>query len=167
MNFKHLNIHLSSINFPLLGLIVLVAVLLRFSFFGVVPPALNWDEASLGYNAFSILKTGHDEWGRFMPLTFEAFGDYKLPVYIYSAVPFVGILGLNEWAVRLPSMLAGVLSVLLIYWIILIESRNQTWAVTSALLLAVSPWATFLSRIALEANLAFCLFLIGIFFLKL
>ena len=167
MNFKHLNIHLSSINFPLLGLIVLVAVLLRFSFFGVVPPALNWDEASLGYNAFSILKTGHDEWGRFMPLTFEAFGDYKLPVYIYSAVPFVGILGLNEWAVRLPSMLAGVLSVLLIYWIILIESRNQTWAVTSALLLAVSPWATFLSRIALEANLAFCLFLIGIFFLIL
>jgi 4-amino-4-deoxy-L-arabinose transferase-like glycosyltransferase len=102
-----------------------------------------------------------------MPLTFEAFGDYKLPVYIYSAVPFVGILGLNEWVVRLPSMLAGVLSVLLIYWIILIESRNQTWAVTSALLLAVSPWATFLSRIALEANLAFCLFLIGIFFLIL
>lgn len=167
MNFKAFSYHLSTINFPLLGLVVLIAVLLRFSFFGLVPPALNWDEASLGYNAFSILKTGKDEWGRFLPVTFEAFGDYKLPVYIYSAVPFVGILGLNEWAVRLPSMLSGVLSVFLLYWIVLVESKNQKWALTSAFLLAVSPWGTFLSRVALEANLALCLFLTGIFFLIL
>jgi 4-amino-4-deoxy-L-arabinose transferase-like glycosyltransferase len=167
MNFKHLHFHFSTINFPLLGLVLLIAIVLRFSFFGVVPPSLNWDEASLGYNAFSILKTGKDEWGRFMPLTFEAFGDYKLPVYIYLAVPFVGILGLNEWSVRLPSMLAGVFSVFLLYWIVLVESRNQKWALISALLLAVSPWGTFLSRVALEANLALCIFLVGIFFLIL
>lgn len=167
MNFRHFSYHLSTINFPLLGLVILVAVVLRFSFFGAVPPALNWDEASLGYNAFSILKTGKDEWGRVLPLTFEAFGDYKLPVYIYAAVPFVGVLGLNEWAVRLPSMLAGVLSVFLLYWIVLVESKNQKWALVSAFLLAVSPWGTFLSRVALEANLALCLFLVGIFFLIL
>lgn len=167
MNFRNFSYHLSTINFPLLGLVVILAVVLRFSFFGVVPPALNWDEASLGYNAFSILKTGKDEWGRTMPISFEAFGDYKLPVYIYTAVPFVGVFGLNELAVRLPSMLAGVLSVFLLYWIVLVESKNQKWALLSAFLLAVSPWGTFLSRVALEANLALCLFLIGIFCLIL
>ena len=167
MNFKAFSYHLSTINFPLLGLVVLIAVLLRFSFFGLVPPSLNWDEASLGYNAYSILKTGKDEWDRTLPISFEAFGDYKLPVYIYTAVPFIGVFGLNEMSVRLPSMLAGVLSVFLLYWIVLVESKNQKWALLSAFLLAVSPWGTFLSRVALEANLALCLFLIGIFCLIL
>lgn len=123
-----------------------------------MPPSLNWDETSLGYNAYSILQTGRDEWGRRLPLTFEAFGDYKLPGYIYITVPFVALLGLNEWAVRLPSMIAGVLSVGFLYWIVVTESKNKKWALVSAFLLAVSPWHTFLSRVALEANLALCFF---------
>lgn len=151
--------------YPILGVILLLAVFLRFFWFGVVPPSLNWDETSLGYNAYSILKTGKDEWGRMFPLTFEAFGDFKLPGYIYTTVPFVALLGLSEWAVRLPSMIAGVFSVGLLYWIVVTESKNQKWALVSALLLAISPWHTFLSRAALEANLALCFFLVGIYFL--
>src|SRR5690242_10590705 len=90
---------------------ILLAVFIRFYHFNEVPPSLNWDEASLGYNAYSILKTGKDEWGRSFPLSFEAFGDYKLPGYIYTDVPFIAFFGLNSLAVRLPSMLAGVLAV--------------------------------------------------------
>ena len=37
-------------------------------------PGLYWDEVSLGWNAYSVLKTGFDEHGRFLPIdTFFAF----------------------------------------------------------------------------------------------
>jgi len=67
--------------------IILIASVLRLYKLSFTPPSLYWDEASLGYNAYSILKTAHDEHGRFLPLTnFAAFGDYKPPGYIYAAV---------------------------------------------------------------------------------
>jgi len=130
-----------------------------------VPPSINWDEASLGYNAYSILKTGKDEWGKFLPLTFEAFGDYKLPGYIYTLVPFVAIYGLSEFSVRFPSIIFGSLSVIFLYLIVLELGNQKKWALLSASLLTISPWHFFLSRIALEANLAVSFFMIGFYFL--
>lgn len=148
-----------------LVVIFILALSLRLIFVTQFPPSINWDEASLGYNAFSILKTGKDEWGRSWPVTFEAFGDFKLPGYIYTLVPFVAIFGLNEWTVRLPSVIFGAISVIFLYLIVFKLTQDKKWAILSALLLAISPWHFFLSRIALEANLAFSLFLIGFFFL--
>lgn len=138
---------------------------LRFIFLTQVPPSINWDEASLGVNAYSILKTGKDEWGKVLPVTFEAFGDYKLPGYIYTLVPFVAALGLNDLSVRLPSVLFGSLSIIFLYLGVLELTRDKKWALLSAGLLTISPWHFFLSRIALEANLAFSFFLIGLYFL--
>jgi hypothetical protein len=63
--------------------IVILAAILRFAQITQVPPSLNWDEVSHGYNAYSLIKTGKDEWGVNLPLIFRAYGDYKLPVYIY------------------------------------------------------------------------------------
>ncbi len=102
----------------ILFLIVISAFFLRIYNLSNLPPALNWDEISLGYNAYSILTTGRDEWGKFLPVIFQAYGDYKLPVYVYTLVPFVKIFGLNEFAIRIPSVLAGTLSVLLTYLIV-------------------------------------------------
>ncbi len=131
------------------------------------PPSLNWDEASLGYNAYSILMTGKDEWGRTMPLSFEAFGDFKLPGYIYTLVPFIAIFGLNEFSVRLPSVFFGSLSVVLLYLIVFEVFKKRNLAFISALLLVISPWHFFLSRIALEANLALFFFIVGLYLLLL
>lgn len=156
------------LNKYLIVLIFFLALLLRvFVINQNVPPSLNWDEASLGYNAYSILKTGKDEWGRFLPLTFEAFGDYKLPGYIYTLVPFIGLLGLNEFAVRLPSIIFGAVSVIFLYLIVVKITNDKKWALLSVSLFAISPWHFFLSRIALEANLALSFFLIAFYFLVL
>jgi len=43
--------------------VVLGGAFLRLYKIDSNPPALNWDEVSHGYNAFSILRTGADEWG--------------------------------------------------------------------------------------------------------
>ncbi|MBI2009816.1 MAG: hypothetical protein HYS86_01425, partial [Candidatus Chisholmbacteria bacterium] len=50
-----------------LVLIVFFAAILRLSLLGQNPPGLYWDEVSLGYNAYSILKTGRDEHNEFLP----------------------------------------------------------------------------------------------------
>jgi len=67
----------------------------------VSPPALNADEATNAYDAYSILKTGKDQYGNFMPLRFKSFGDYKLPLLTYLAIPFIKIFGLTEIGIRM------------------------------------------------------------------
>lgn len=138
-------------------LIIGLGILLRVV--GSVPPSTNWDEVSLGVNAYSILKTGKDEWGKSFPLTFEAFGDYKLPIYIYTLIPFIAVFGLNDFSLRLPSLLSGILSLVFIYLIIKKLTKDNKWALWGMFLLSISPQHIFLSRIALEANLAFGIFL--------
>src|SRR3989344_5593394 len=102
----------------ILIVIIFIAAVLRFYKLGSVPPSLYWDEASLGYNAYSILKTGHDEHGKFLPITnFAAFGDYKPPGYIYATVPSIAAFGLTEFTIRFPSAFFGVLTVLLTYFL--------------------------------------------------
>ena len=96
----------------ILGLIVFLAFVLRLYQLGNVPVSLYWDEASLGYNAYSIATTLHDEHGEFLPYSrFIAFGDYKPPGYIYIDALAVKLLGLSEFSTRLPSAMTGIILV--------------------------------------------------------
>jgi 4-amino-4-deoxy-L-arabinose transferase-like glycosyltransferase len=145
--------------------IIGVGILLRFYMLGLVPSSLNRDEAALGYNAYSLLQTGKDEFGESWPLTFKSFGDYKMPGYIYLLIPFIKIFGLNNFSVRLISALAGVLMILIIYWFSLELFKDRKVALFSSLGLAISPWAVFYSRIGFETNVA--IFFIATSFLLL
>jgi 4-amino-4-deoxy-L-arabinose transferase-like glycosyltransferase len=149
-----------------LFLIVLFAFFLRIWHVNINPPAISWDEASIGYNAYSILKTGKDEHGKFLPLdTFAAFGDYKPPVPIYLTVPFVAVFGLNELAVRLPSVLAGALTVLVLSFLVLelFGNKQVLLALLSSFLLAISPWHIMLSRAGFEGNIALFFITLGVY----
>lgn len=141
------------------GLIVFLAFVLRFYQLGNNPPSLYWDEASLGYNAYSIATTLRDEHGEFLPITrFIAFGDYKPPGYIYIDALVVKLLGLSEFSTRLPSALAGVLLVAVTYFLTKELLKISNWklkiAPLAAALVAISPWSLQLSRGAFEGNLA-------------
>ncbi len=155
--------------------IVVLGAILRFFRLGANPPGLYWDEVSLGWNAYSVLKTGMDEHGRFLPIdTFFAFGDYKPPLYIYAAVPSIWLFGLNEFAVRLPSALAGTGLIVVAYFLTenllrpgLAAARPGLFRFTplaSAFLVAISPWSITLSRVAFESNLAVLLNALGVLF---
>lgn len=152
----------------LLGLIVALALVLRFYGLGSNPPSLNWDEVSHGYNAYSILKTGQDEWGQFLPwANFRAYGDYPLPVYMYLAMPGIYLFGLNEFSVRIPSALFGTLTVLLAYLISKRIFKSTLAALLAALLMAIAPWGILPSRQVLQSTPAVFFFALGIWlFLK-
>lgn len=143
-------------------LIVFLAIILRFYKLGENPPSLYWDEAAIGYNAYSILKTARDEHGTFLPLSFRSFDDYKSPAYIYTTVPSILLLGLNEFSVRLPSAIFGTFSTIVLYLFVLKLINNKKIALLSAFFLSTSPWHLHFSRAAFEANLMVLLILSGL-----
>lgn len=152
----------------ILLLVFILAGTLRFYQLGKNPPSLNLDEVAIGYNAFAILKTGRDEYGTRFPLAFRSHDDYKPPLYIYLTVPAVAWFGLNEFAVRFPSALAGSVSVLMTFFLTkelfllgVKKKRAETIALTSALLLAISPWHLQFSRAGFETNVAVFFTILG------
>lgn len=144
-------------------IIVILAAFIRLASLSSFPAGLNADEAALGYNAYSLLLTGKDEHGRFLPANLESFGDFKPALYSYLLVPAIKIFGLNILAVRLPSALFGILSVVLAYYF-----SKQTLPKykglpeITALALAINPWAIHFSRGAWEVNIATTLILLGV-----
>lgn len=145
-------------------LIFILAFVLRFHALGQVPAGLTNDEADIGYDAYSILLTGKDQWDVFLPPTgFRGFGDYRPSIYTYLTVPSVAIFGLNEFAVRFPSALFGFFSVILIYFLAK-NIAGEKLGLMSAFLFAISPWNIGLSRIGIESNVAITFLLLGLFF---
>ena len=119
------------------------------------PPALNWDEVSHGYNAFSILKTGMDEWGQRFPIfNFRAYGDYPTTLNLYLTIPSIALLGLNEFALRFPHALLGALTVVAVYFLSLGVTKRKDISLIAAFLAAVSPWYVFTSRFVAQSNLS-------------
>lgn len=147
----------------ILILIIFVATMLRFYRLGDYPIHLTNDEAGIGYNAYSILKTARDEHGSFMPVVFKSFGDWKPGFYIYLTVPFVLLFGLTEFAIRFPSALFGVLTVGYIY-LITNKMFGKNVALFASFSLAISSWHIQFSRGAWEANAALALLVIAIWF---
>lgn len=151
-------------------LIVVLAAFLRFYSLGNVPPSASLDEASIGWNAYSIMQTGKDEYGSSFPILLRAYDDYRPATYVYFVIPFVKVFGLNVLSVRLPSVILSVLTVLSAYYIVkelfkrqkIVESEKL--ALIASLLLAISPWHVYISRLGHEVNLAFSFFIFGLLF---
>ncbi len=148
-----------------LFLIVIASFILRYYKVTEIPPSLNWDETSIAYNAFSVLKTGKDEWGQFLPVHFKAYGEYKLPAQIYASIPGVAIFGLNEIGVRITPVFYGTLTVLVMFFLGRTLFGNQLIGLVSAFLLAISPWHIQLTRASFESSFALFWVILGIWFL--
>ncbi len=145
----------------LLILILVLAAVLRFYKLDSFPVSLYWDEAAIGYNAYSISQTGSDEYAQKTPLLFRSFDEYKLPGYIYTDAFLLKFFPLSAFWVRFPSAFFGSLSVLLIYFLVKKISARPDLALCTSFLLAISPWHIQFSRAAFESNLALAQVLLG------
>ncbi len=149
-------------HYAILFIVLVLFLVTRLYQLNLIPASLYWDEASIGVNAYSVLKTGHDEWGQFLPVHFKAFGEYKLPVYIYSVVLTESILGLNELAVRLPAVIYSLGTILVAYFL-----TGQLWedkraSLLTAFLLVITPWFFIFSRTGYEVTAGLFFLLLGI-----
>lgn len=147
----------------LLIIITLLGFILRFYNITANPASLNIDEVAYGYSAYSILKTAREENGVFMPLSFQSTGDYKNPVLIYSLVPTIAVFGLNEFAVRFTTVLAGILTIPAFFLLSAFFIKDKKTRLAAIVLLAISPWHIYYSRLASESLMALFIFSLGIY----
>jgi len=153
-------------------ILLLLAVGLRFYKLGSVPVSLYWDETAILLDAKTIASNGLDMHGNHWFRTMlPSYGDYKLPVYIWLAALSIKLLGVSGFALRMPSAVAGVGTVLVTGAILhqllglykkevlfkndaLFKNLPQSWiTLTGCLLMAITPWSIMFSRTGFEGHL--------------
>ncbi len=141
--------------------LLLAGALLRFVFIGSFPPGLNQDEASIGYDAWSLLHWGMDRNGDAWPVLFVSWGSGQNVLYAYLSLPFLAIFGLSAASLRLCAAFWGSVS-LLAFWRLARRSLGRGFGLLALALLALNPWHLLLSRWALESNLLPAFLLLGV-----
>jgi hypothetical protein len=148
-----------------LFLLIFLGIFARVWQFGSVPTSLYWDEVAIGLDAQSIAQTGHDinnqSW---LQTSYYSYGDYKAPVYILLVSLLAKILPVSETLVRLPSLIAGLLSGGLLFLLIRLLSPKKSLlpllVLTSYMLM---PWSVHFSRIGMESHLSMFLLLLSVY----
>jgi 4-amino-4-deoxy-L-arabinose transferase-like glycosyltransferase len=166
--------------YTVLAAIVIFAALLRFWQLDKLPNGIYSDEVSQGYNAYSLLKTGKDEFGVNWPISIRSFGDWKPPLQTYLMLPTIAAFGLNAWGIRLPSAILGTLTIPLMYFLTIellqlqtneknefLNKYAKTIALGASFLLAISPWHIQESRSAMLVMVELFFFMLAVWaFLK-
>jgi len=150
------------------GVVVLVLglnLIIRVWGLEVSPTSINWDEASIGYNAYSILTTGKDEYGTYLPLSLRSFNDYKPALYAYLSIPFIKLMGLSQTSVRMVSVVAGTLSLIPLLLFINILLKKKWWSFLIWMFYCLDPLRLHFSRVSLETNLSLSFFSFGAWYL--
>lgn len=148
----------------ILFLTIVLGTFLRFYKLGSVPRGLYLDESAIGYNAYSILKTGKDEFGKSFPVMFRSFTTFQSPIYTYLVVSLIPLVGLTPFSTRFPSALFGVLTLPVFYLLIkklTSEEYGKKLSLISTIFLSISPWHILYSRTAYESNIALFFLLLG------
>lgn len=150
-------------SYVLFGTLVILLIAFFFRFWNLTkyPVHLTMDEVAIGNNAYSILKTGMDEWGVRYPMAFKSVGDYKPPVNVYLTVPSIAIFGLTEYAIRFPVAIIGVLSAIVMIFLARQLGMSLIESFFAGFFIAVSPWHMHFSRASFEAVSALFFFITG------
>ncbi len=148
----------------LFSIILVLGFFIRIVNIDKIPVSPDWDEVALGYNAYSILQTGKDEYGKSFPIVLQSFDDYKPALYAYLIIPFLPIFDLSVLSVRLPAVIFGSISLVVVFLLMRTIFQNgigylnvkisKDWlALVIMSFLAISPWHIQFSRIAFEAQI--------------
>lgn len=133
-------------------IILIIGMLIRVVGIGEMPNALNCDEASSGYEAYSILNYGIDRNGNKLPAFLVSWGGGQNVLLSYLMIPFIKVLGLSALSIRLPMAILGCISLVILY-LLLKRITNKKIAVIGLAFFAICPWHIMKSRWGLESNL--------------
>lgn len=147
----------------LIVLVLILTAVLRFWRLDVVPVSLFGDEVDMGYQAYSLLNTGKDYFGNFLPSHLKSLADIKPAFYAYSLIPSIAVFGISPWGVRIPAAFFGVLDVLLLYLVVSLLTKNKNLALLSAIVLGISPWHIQYSRAGFEHTELVAFYLAGLY----
>ena len=133
--------------------IFMIGSFVRLFAIGRFPNALNVDEASSGYDAFSLMKWGIDRGGNSYPVYLYAWGSGQSVLYSYLMIPIIAITGLTEYGIRLPMAITGVISLYVFYYLIKNIFDNKKYGIIATAFFAICPWHIMKSRWGMECNI--------------
>ena len=148
--FKKIKPYCNKYNITVLIFLIL-GCFIRIFGISAMPNGLNCDEASIGYEAYSVLNYGVDRNGDSYPVFLEAWGSGQNALYMYIIMPFIKIFGLSKWSVRFPMALIGCISLIVMYKL-LSKTKNKRIALIGLMFLTICPWHIMKSRYGLESN---------------
>lgn len=151
----------------LLVVILIIGSLVRLVALGQIPNGLNVDEASSGYDGYSIMKYGIDRGGNSYPVYLYAWGSGQSVLYSYLMIPVLAVTGLTEYGIRLPMAIIGIISLYVFYYLFKTIFENKKIALVGTFFFAICPWHIMKSRWGMECNLFPDLILLGTLFLIL
>lgn len=153
---KKITTKLNLLIFP----VILLAAFLYFYNLSNNPPGFYSDEAVVAYNAYSILKTGRDEYGQILPVLFRFFGSYTPGLFVYFLVPFIKIFGLSVLTVRGVNAVLMILTGVFLYLFLkkLLPRHNTYFLLLALLCYYLTPWSVFNARLGYEVTFAYFLF---------
>lgn len=163
MNFKYVYKYLHIV---VLIFLMIIGFLFRFVLEPKSPMGFYRDEAGILYSAYSILETGRDQWGAFMPLHFKSLGDYPPGIYNYLTAISIRLFGYGELAERMPSIVFGTMLIPLTYIFVKKVFENNKLAIVVSTLVCFSPWEIVQSRSGSEPIVAIVFTLLGILFYR-
>jgi 4-amino-4-deoxy-L-arabinose transferase-like glycosyltransferase len=131
--------------------VLLAAALLYSARLNQVPTFLSTDETAFALQAHSIATTLHDENGRFLPLYFQMYANVWFhPGLVYAMAPVLAVVPPMPWAVRLPTVIAALCSILLVYVLARRLGTSSTAAIGAAVLLLLTPAHLMHGRLACD-----------------
>ncbi|MFD0697459.1 glycosyltransferase family 39 protein [Paenibacillus sp. GCM10027628] len=145
-------------------LLFAIGMAVRVAGIDQVPPGLNQDEASIGYDAYALLHYGIDRNGFHNPVHLVSWGSGQNALYAYLAMPLIWLFGLTPLSLRGVSILFGLLGLLFFYGAAK-KIVDRRFALVTLFMLVISPWHIMMSRWALESNIFPTVFLMAVYFL--
>jgi 4-amino-4-deoxy-L-arabinose transferase-like glycosyltransferase len=116
-------------------------------------PGFFVDEASIAYNAYTVSKSGVDEYGYSCPIYFRAFGEYKSPVYIYLLAALYWFTGPSVSVARTLSAVLGLIAAILL-GLLAARITQRRWAgLLIFVIVLITPWMFEISRLVFEVSL--------------
>lgn len=137
----------------MLVITIIIGSFVRLFNIDKMPNALNIDEASSGYDAYTIMKYGIDKAGKSYPIVLYAWGSGQSVLYSYIMIPFLLIGGLTEFTIRAPMALVGIASLYVIYYLLKNIFENKKIVLIGTIFFSICPWHIMKSRWGMECNL--------------
>lgn len=118
-----------------------------------VPVGMNIDEIGMGYDAWALSHFGVDRWGVSFPVYLQNHGNGQSVLYCLLCMPFIRLLGITEIAMRIPAVLASLVTMIIGGRLIWSQYRDRRVLFLYALLMTITPYFIYSGRIGLDCNL--------------
>ena len=132
-------------------LLIFFCVFIRSYKFTKVPIPINFDESSIGYEAYSLLKYNIDRNGISFPVHLISWGSGQNVLYAYLSIPFIYLFGNSVFSIRLLMLIISSFSCIIMYY--LLKDIFKDKYLFLFFIFSIMPWHIMKSRWALESNI--------------